>query len=106
MTESTFIKRNGARWKAFDGLLERGGGGSDPDLLADLFVQVTDDLSYARTFYPQSTTTAYLNTLAAKAHQAIYKRKKEERSRFVRFWRDEVPLEMYGARKEMLYSLI
>lgn len=106
MTESTFIKRNGARWKTFDGLLERGGRGGDPDVLAELFVQITDDLSYARTFYPHSTTTAYLNTLAAKAHQAIYKRRKEGRDRFLRFWRDEVPLELYRARKELLYSFL
>jgi uncharacterized membrane protein SpoIIM required for sporulation len=39
-------------------------------------------------------------------HHAIYVNKKEDRNRFVDFWRRELPLEMYKSRRELLYSLI
>ena len=54
----------------FENLLNKGDF-NDPDALADLFVRITDDLSWARTFYPGSNTEKYLNDLAARIHQEI-----------------------------------
>ena len=51
--------------------LLRDGAPADPDRLAELFVEVTDDLSYAQTFYPGSKTTRYLNGLAAEVHRPV-----------------------------------
>ena len=45
----------------------------DPDELADLFIQLTDDLAYARTNYPKADVTVYLNNLSTKVHQYIYR---------------------------------
>ena len=106
MKEALFLKRNADRWKEFESMLERRGNERDPDKLATLFVQLTDDLSYARTFYPNTKTVAYLNALATKAHQAIYKRKRERGERFKEFWMWEVPLQMFEARKEILISFL
>lgn len=75
----------------FENLLNAGDYG-DPDALAELFVRITDDLSWARTFYPGSNTEKYLNDLAARIHQEIYKNKKEKRSRLLTFWSREFPL--------------
>jgi uncharacterized membrane protein SpoIIM required for sporulation len=75
----------------FENLLNAGDYG-DPDALAELFVRITDDLSWARTFYPGSNTEKYLNDLAARIHQEIYKNKKEKRSRILTFWTREFPL--------------
>ncbi len=104
MKEALFLNRNAARWQEFESLLQEGGR-KDPDKLAELFVQLTDDLSYARTFYPESRTVAYLNSLAAKAHQEIYRRKQESSGRLIRFWTREIPLEVYRARGALLMSL-
>lgn len=79
---------------------------ASPDLLAELFIQVTDDLSFARTQYPNSRTTQYLNSLAGKVHLEIYQNKKEETNRFVTFWKYELPEVMYGVRKQLLYAFI
>lgn len=106
MKEALFVKRNADRWKEFESMLERQSREHDPDKLAALFVQLTDDLSYARTFYPRTKTATYLNGLATKAHQAIYRRKRERGDRFREFWLREVPMEMYGARKEFLLSFV
>ena len=72
MKEITFLKQNHEKWLQFEALLnskER----HNPDALADLFIRITDDLSWAHTFYPGSNTEKYLNDLAAQIHQEIYK---------------------------------
>ena len=76
----------------------------DTDKLASLFIELTDDLSYSRTFYPESKTTQYLNSLTAKVHQSIYKNKKERKERFIQFWKYEVPLLFYKHRMKMIVS--
>ncbi|MBA4145310.1 MAG: hypothetical protein C0523_06070, partial [Cytophaga sp.] len=68
--------------------------------------KITDDLSFARTQYPKSRVTQYLNSLASKVHGEIYRNKKEDKNRFVTFWKQEVPQAMYEARKPLLYAFI
>ncbi len=104
MREVAFLRQNAEKWKQFEALLRRKRR-ADPDRLAALFVEITDDLSYARTFYPESKTTRYLNDLAADVHTAIYKNKREDRSRFLTFWQREVPQAVREARREMTLSL-
>ena len=69
-----------------------------------MFIELTDDLSYSRTFYPDSKTTSYLNSLTAKVHQSIYKSKKERKERFQQFWKYEVPLLFYKHRIKIIIS--
>ncbi len=101
MREALFVKQNTQRWKDYENLKDKG-----PDALAESFISITDDLAYAKTFYPKSNTTKYLNGLAASFHQSIYKNKKEKTSRFVVFWRYELPLVFYKHRKPLLYSFL
>lgn len=105
MKEITFLKQNADKWQKFESVLSLKTG-SNPDQVADLFIQLTDDLSYARTNYPDSKTTFYLNSLASKAHQEIYKNKKEKRSRIVSFWKYELPLLFKQAHRQLLYSFL
>ena len=101
MREPLFVKQNAAKWKSF----EEGIAGT-PDELADRFIQITDDLAYAKTFYPKSKTTAYLNGLAASLHQSIYKNKRVKSNRFKLFWVYELPLLFKTHRKPLLYSFL
>ena len=101
MRESLFIKQNSAKWKAYEHTTVQ-----SPDELADRFIEITDDLAYSKTFYPKSKTTAYLNQLAAGFHRSIYKNKKEKTSRFIYFWKKELPLLFYKYRKQLLFSFI
>ena len=77
MREVTFLKKNAEKWKQVEAFLTSKEK-VNPDKLAELFIELTDDLSYTRTFYPQSKTTQYLNSLTAKVHQSIYKTKKND----------------------------
>lgn len=105
MKEAAFVKQNKPRWEEFEKVV-KDQQAAPPDKLAELFIQVTDDLSFARTNYPQSRTTQYLNALAGKVHLHIYKNKKENKNRFVNFWKYEIPEAMYHARKNLLYAFI
>lgn len=101
MREALFVKQNSGKWKSYEQLQT-----SNPDEIAERFIDITNDLAYAKTFYPTSKTTAYLNGLAAVLHQSIYKNKKENTNRFANFWKFELPLLFYTYRKQLLYSLI
>ena len=103
MREVSFLKKNAEKWKEVESFLASKEN-VNPDKLADLFIQLTDDLSYSRTFYPDSKTTQYLNSLTAKVHQSIYKSKKERKERFIRFWKYEAPLLFYKHRMEIIIS--
>lgn len=103
MREVSFLKKNADKWKEIEVFLSSKGK-VDPDKLADLFIELTDNLSYSRTFYPASKTTAYLNSLTAKVHQSIYKSKKEKKERFLQFWKYEVPLLFYKHRMKIIIS--
>jgi uncharacterized membrane protein SpoIIM required for sporulation len=101
MREPLFVKQNSDKWLGYETKPT-----NDPDELADRFLQITDDLAYAKTFYPKSKTTVYLNGLAAKLHQSIYKNKTEKSHRFATFWKYELPLLFKTYQKQLLYSFI
>ncbi|HET6991318.1 MAG TPA: stage II sporulation protein M [Bacteroidia bacterium] len=105
MKEITFLKQNHEKWQQFEALLNSNQG-HNPDALADLFIRITDDLSWAHTFYPGSNTEKYLNDLAAKIHQEIYKNKKEKRSRIITFWTDEIPRLMAKQRLNLFITFL
>lgn len=105
MREAAFIKQNKTRWEEFERVIKNPQN-AQPDRLAELFIQITDDLAFARTQYPESRITRYLNDLASKVHLEIYKNKREEKNRFITFWKEELPAVMYEVRRPLLYSLI
>jgi uncharacterized membrane protein SpoIIM required for sporulation len=105
MREAAFIKQNKTRWEEFEKVI-KSPQNAQPDRLAELFIQITDDLAFARTQYPESRITRYLNDLASKVHLEIYKNKREEKNRFITFWKEELPAVMYEVRRPLLYSLI
>lgn len=104
MREAAFIKLNQERWKGIEKTLEPGRPVS-PDRLAEMFIQLTDDLAFARTQYPSSRTTTYLNNLVSRIHLEIYRNKRERSNRILNFWKYEVPSIMWEIRKPLFYSL-
>ena len=103
MKEALFLKRNIDKWKRYEEALS---GTGDPDTLASAFIELTDDLAYARTFYPESSTSGYLNGLASGFHHRLYKNKKESTARVWSFWQYELPLLFRQYRRYLLYAFI
>ena len=90
MREAAFVKQNKEKWIAFEKAINLGAS-TDPDELANGYIQLTNDLAYAQTYYAESKTLLYLNELASLAHQKIYKNKKESKNRILSFWITEFP---------------
>ncbi len=105
MREAAFVKIHKERWQLFEDVLGNKQQIS-PDKLSDLYIEITDDLSYAKTFYPNSNTAVYLNSIASSAHQKIYKTKKEGKNRIVTFFKTEFPLEFYKYHKQLLIAFL
>lgn len=87
---------------AFEQILA--GQSKDAEKLHDLFVQVTDDLSFSRTFYPNRSVRVYLNGLAQAAFTLIYKNRRIHKNRFLHFWMEELPQLVWEARREFALS--
>lgn len=105
MREAAFIQRNQAKWQRLEQVVQ-GMDKLSGDEASDLYIQLNDDLSYARTFYPKSKVPEYLNGLAVKLHQHIYRNQRTPRGRFIRFWKEEVPQAVASARTNLLVSFI
>lgn len=103
MREAAFVKKHKEKWQLFENVLQNRQQIS-PDKLSDLYIEITDDLSYAKTFYPRSNTVAYLNSIASSAHQKIYSNKKESKNRFIVFFKTEFPLEFVKYHKQLLIA--
>ncbi|MDB9960771.1 stage II sporulation protein M [Oceanihabitans sp.] len=105
MREAAFVKQNKDKWLRFESVLSNNIK-INPDELSDLYIEITDHLSYAKTFYAKSNTEYYLNQLASQAHQKIYKTKKESKNRIISFFKTEFPLMFYKHQRELLISFL
>ncbi|MCV2487289.1 stage II sporulation protein M [Flavobacterium sp. SH_e] len=103
MREIAFIKQNREKWLEFE-LAIFGKAKKNPDELANLYIQMMNDLSYAQTYYPKSKTVVYLNHLASQIYQKIYKTKRTDQNRVLDFFKIEVPLLVYEYRRYLVYA--
>ncbi len=104
MKETSFIKQNKEKWYRFEQMHQQ--NRKDPEELSKLFTELTDDLSYARTHYPKRSVRVYLNGLAQKVYDRLYRKRREPIKRVFRFWTTSLPLEMYRAKGALLTSFI
>jgi uncharacterized membrane protein SpoIIM required for sporulation len=105
MREAAFIKQNKQKWLDFEKQIFAKKI-SNPDELSSLYIHLINDLSYAQTYYPKSKTILYLNNLAAKSFQRIYKTKKEDKNKLLQFFITDVPLIVYQYRRYLTYSFL
>lgn len=105
MREVAFIKQNKQKWIDFEKQILSNKNVS-PDELSALYIHLINDLSYAQTYYPKSKTILYLNNLAAKSFQRIYKTKKGDKNEIAYFFKTEVPLIMYEYKKYLLFAFV
>ena len=101
MREALFIKKNRERW-----LKNQAQSPDDADEMATGFTQLVDDLAYAKTFYPSSKVTQFINSEASKIYLNIYKNRKEESNRLLTFWKYDLPLTIRKHHGTILFSLV
>lgn len=105
MRQGVFVSLNEEKWKVFETKL-KGFSSLSADELSFMYVHLTEDLAYAKGKYPDSQLVLYLNELTLKAHNTIYRNKPEKVSRFVTFWKSEVPRELNHAYPYLGYSFL
>jgi len=102
LREAAFIRQNKEKWLEFEKSLYKSSD-KRPERLAELFIQINNDLAYAQTYYPKSNVIRYLNALAVTAYHKIYGRRGSNRG-FKNFWTFEVPMISYRYRKYFYFS--
>jgi len=101
MREAMFIKKNAEKWNEY-----QHSPTDNPDETAERFITLIDDLSYAKTFYPKSKVTRWVNGIAAGIYQSIYQNRKEKYSRIFQFWKFELPLLFKKYHRIFLFTTI
>ncbi len=105
MREVFFIKSNKNTWLSYEKVLNSNTLHS-PDYLSDMYIKIMNDLAFSKTYYPKSKTTAYLNSLAVKNYQKIYKTKRIEQNKIKHFFLYDVPLTVYKYNKILWFTVI
>lgn len=104
MKETSFIEQNKEKWKRLENAYSS--DNTDPEELSDLYMDMTNDLGYAQTFYHKRTVRVYLNLLAQKVFSGVHKQKSESFRKFFEVWKVSLPLEIYRSRKNLTFALI
>lgn len=105
MREAHFIDKNKTKWIEIETNLKNKST-IHPDILSNNYIEITNDLAYAQTYYPKSKTKDYLNELALFAHQTLYKDRKIDQNQLLEFILYKAPKAIYDNRKMLLISLL
>ncbi len=105
MKESAFIEENKEDWQNLEDLLES--QKADPRTLHNLFIKVSGDLSYARTFYPNRRVRLYLNGLINELFDKMRIRKKIKiKETITHYYTHVLPTEIIRNRNAFLLSAL
>lgn len=105
MREKQFIEQNKENWRRFEHFIDKENH-SSPDEMNQLYIKITNDLSYARTYYNSRSVRIYLNQLAKTLYLRLYKHRSGKIRSFFNFWHYDLPLALFRSRKELNISLI
>ncbi len=100
MREASFVQQNKHKWTEFENFLSKKNYLS-PRELTTYYISISEDLSYAQTFYPQSDIVNYLNTLTARAHRKINENKRTTKNQLVAFYTKGFPKMFRSYFKEL-----
>lgn len=111
MKESKFIQENVQKWtsvdKAFKKFNFRRKSVLDGTDLGSEYMRLTDDLSFAQTFYSKRSVRVYLNRLVSDMYRLIFKYSESSEGNSVKkFWTVEIPSILYHGRKSFLLSFV
>ncbi len=100
MKEARFVARNKDKWRRMEKRQSL-----DAEIVAENFMELSDDLAYARTFYPSSETELYLNQLIGEYQVDINARPAQKRSWFV-FWKVDYPLLLAKEYRTLIFAFV
>jgi len=104
MKEVVFVRKNIEKWREARELTNNLDS-TAPDIIADTYLEVSADLAFAQTHYPDSEIVPLLNGIALTLHNRIYGYRQQRWGRIAQFWWKEIPHEVYRHRWLILISL-
>lgn len=104
MKETKFIEQNQKKWSEFEKALSS--SQKKPEELSKLYLDVTEDLGYAQTFYNRRTIRVYLNQLAQKVFIGVHKQGGQSWKKILDYVLVSIPIDIYKSRKSLLIALI
>lgn len=113
MNQDQFVARRQAQWQELAQILaqvQKQGARKLPlelvERLGRLYRQTASDLAYARTYFPGSSTSHYLNQLVSRAHHLIYAEKPQRIKAILQFYWNEVPKTIQACGRPVLLSVV
>ncbi|WP_341228561.1 stage II sporulation protein M [uncultured Arcticibacterium sp.] len=97
MRESSFIHKYKHRWDEIETSEEL-----EIENKANNFIDLANDLAYAKTNYPHSKLTSYLNKLTIRIYKSIFFEPKRSENALLNFWTDDLPV-IIGMNIKALY---
>jgi uncharacterized membrane protein SpoIIM required for sporulation len=98
MNYDRFVRDRQGDWRELKNILDRIKSGGIKKLsrgelrrLGNLYRSATSHLAAARTYFPSSEATRYLNQLVAQAHASIYRAKPPSLSNAIQMFSQEIP---------------
>lgn len=104
MKESEFIANNKNNWVEAEKILKK--DKPEPEKMYKIFVNVSDNLSYARTKYGNRQVRVYLNDLSQSLFVFLYKNRSGNKKTIFDFWTKKLPLTIFRCRRELFVSFI
>ena len=106
MKETDFIRQNQEKWATLEQRLRQKGRTHDFENLSDSFVELSEDLSYAQTYYGRRTVRVYLNTLAQRAYKKVFNARRLDKQGRMRFWSHDLPTALWESRIELTIAFV
>lgn len=100
MKEARFVARNKDKWRKMEKRQSL-----DAEGLAANFMELSDDLAYARTFYPGTDTELYLNQLTGEYQTNINSRPVQKKS-WLTFWNYDYPLLLAKQYRTLIFAFV
>jgi len=102
--ENQFINEKKDKWSQFE--TEYESANRDPRKLSENYIDLIEDLGYSQTFYNRRSVRVYLNQLVQKVFLDVHKHRDETWRKVLKRIMISLPIEIYKARKTLLFSLI
>ena len=105
MKETDFIHQNKDKWAHLEAQIRAKRKHRKYDQLGEQFVQLSEDLGYAQTYYPRRSVRLYLNGLAQRLYKNVFNARTRDKNARLRFWTHELPTALWESRLELILAL-
>ncbi len=103
MKENIFVRQNEEKWLEYEQKISHLQSLPTQEI-SDMYQDLTSDLSYAQSHYPEARVTTYLNNLSLMLHEYVFTPKKHDFKSIITFFTKFVPNMVAEAHVEMKLS--